>query len=389
MASGEWAFLDQTVRARFGAEATFHVQAPGRVNLIGEHTDYNEGFVLPAAINRYVRLAAHPTTAPALRFYAVYFDEEIALSADHPDRDRIPGWGRYVQGTAAVLHQAGVRLRGMNGVVGGDLPIGAGVSSSAAVEVATALALLRAGGTTRSPREIALLAQRAEVEFVGVRCGVMDQLTVALARAGHVLFLDCRTLATDYVPLPPSVVLVVCDTGVRRSLALSAYNERREECARAVEGLQRLRPTIAALRDIMPEDLPLLERLPEPLRRRARHVVTENGRVLDATAALRRGDLGAVGTLLRASHASLRDDFEVSVPALEAMVSAAERAPGCVGARMTGAGFGGAAVALVERTAIDAFVASAGAAYERASGRAGTLLVCEPAGSAEVLGAGA
>ena len=290
MVSGDWAFLDRTFQARFGAAVSFRVQAPGRVNLIGEHTDYNEGFVLPLAINRYVRLAVHPVSTPTLRFYAVHFGEEIEMSADHPDQDRVPDWARYIQGTAVVLRQAGVRLRGVTGVVGGDLPVEAGLSSSAAVEVATALALLRAAGTVRSPREIALLAQRAEVEFVGVRCGIMDQLTVALARPGHALFLDCRTLAVEHVPWSPSVVLVVCDTGVRRSLAQSAYNERREECARAVECLQRLRPSSPGCATSRRRTCRCVAQLPEPLRRRARHVVTENGRVLDATAALRRGD---------------------------------------------------------------------------------------------------
>ncbi len=384
MASSDWAFLDRIFRARFGTTAAFHVQAPGRVNLIGEHTDYNEGFVLPAAIDRYIRLAVRPTSESALRFYAIHFDEEITLSADHPDRGRVPAWGRYIQGIAVALREAGVRLRGATGAVGGNLPIGAGLSSSAAVEVAAAVALLHAGEAARPLREIALLAQRAEAEFVGVRCGVMDQLTVALARPGHALFLDCRTLATEHVALPPPVVLVVCDTGVRRSLISSAYNERRDECARAVEHLRRLRPNITALRDLAPDDLPLIECLPEPLRRRTRHVVTEDARVLDAVAALRRGDLDTVGTLLRASHASLRDDYEVSIPALEAMVSAAEGAPGCVGARLTGAGFGGAVLALVDRTAVDAFVDTTSSAYQRASGMPGTLIVCEAASGAEV-----
>jgi galactokinase len=258
MGSDDWGVLDRAFRERFGdAGGGFRVQAPGRVNLIGEHTDYNEGFVLPAAINRYVRLVGRATSAPVIRIYSVHFAEEIALSADHPDTDGLPHWGRYIQGMAAVLHLAGIRLRGIDGVVGGDLPIAAGLSSSAAVEVDVALAFLHAAGATRAPRETALMAQREEVEFVGVRCGIMDQFSVALGRSGHVLFLDCRTLEVEHVPLPPSLVLVVCDTGVRRSLTLSAYNERRQECARAVQALQQVRPGIRALRDFAPEDLRL------------------------------------------------------------------------------------------------------------------------------------
>jgi galactokinase len=384
IASDDWALLDRTFHERFGAGPAFRVEAPGRVNLIGEHTDYNEGLVLPAAINRYVRVAAGPTGAPVIRFYSVHFAEETVLSVDRPDSNGVPRWGRYFQGVAAGLQRAGVRLRGTDGVVGGDLPIGSGLSSSAAIEVAAALTLLHAAGAAQARRDTALLAQRAEVEFVGVRCGIMDQFTVALARPGHALFLDCRTLEVDHVPLPPSIVPVVCDTGVRRSLASSAYNERRRECARAVEGLQRLRSGIRALRDLAPEDLPLVERLPDPLRRRARHVITENKRVLDTVAALRREQLDTVGRLLGASHASLRDDYEVSVPALEAMVSAAEGAPGCLGARLTGAGFGGAVLALVERAAVPAFVAKAASAYQSAVGRQGALMVCEVVGGAGV-----
>ena len=384
MGSGDWTLIDRTFRERFDAWPVFRVQAPGRVNLIGEHTDYNEGFVLPAAINRYVRLVARPTRAPVIRFYSAHFAEEIVLSVDHPDKDGVARWGRYLQGVAAFLQRAGVRLHGMDGVVGGDLPIGAGLSSSAAVEVASALALLHATGAARTLRDTALLAQRAEVEFVGVQCGIMDQFTVALAHPGHALFLDCRTLEVDHVPLPSSVVLVVCDTGVRRSLALSAYNERRRECAHAVERLQPLRPGIGALRDLSPGDLALVERLAEPMRKRARHVITENRRVLDAVASLRRGHLETVGRLLTASHASLRDDFEVSVPALEAMVAAAKGAPGCLGARMTGAGFGGAVLALVERVAVEAFVATTASAYQSASAVPGALTVCEAVGGAEV-----
>jgi galactokinase len=373
-------------RERFGRPPQFRVRAPGRVNLIGEHTDYNEGFVLPAAIDRYVVVAAQATGEETLRFLSLaHAGEEIRLPADRPKDPAVPAWGRYVQGVAGELIRAGVALRGVAAVVGGDLPIGAGLSSSAALEVAVALTLLEAAGQSRERREIALQAQRAEVEFVGVRCGIMDQFTVALARAGHALFLDCRTLAHTYVPLPEGLALVVCDTGVPRTLDDSAYNTRRWECEEAVRQLQRTRPEIRALRDLTAQDLALVEGLPAPLHRRARHVMTENERVHAAVAALRRGDGPALGRLLAASHQSLRDDFEVSVPALEQMVAAAAAAPGCLGARLVGAGFGGAVLALVERSTAAAFVAAAAAAYRGTAVRDGSYLVCAAVGGAEVL----
>jgi len=380
----DWAFLERIFRERFGVAAACRVEAPGRVNLIGDHTDYNDGVVLPAAINRYVRLVVGTSDRPVLRLHSADFDQGIALSVDHPGDGAVPRWGRYVQGVAGALQQAGVRLRGMNAVLGGDLPIGAGLSSSAALEVVVVLGLLHAAGISWPPRDTAMLAQRAETEFVGVQCGIMDQFAVTLTRPGHALFLDCRALTVEHVPIPPSVALVVCNTGVRRALAHSAYHDRQRECAQAVESLRRLRPGVRALRDLTPEDLELLSGLPEPLRRRARHVITENQRVLDAVVALRRGDLATMGDLLRASHASLRDDYEVSVPAVEAMVAAAERAPGCVGARLTGAGFGGAVVAFVERTEVDRFVAEAADAYRSASQTPGVLFACDVVGGAAI-----
>lgn len=379
-----WAELDRELSARFVARARYHVRAPGRVNLIGEHTDYNEGFVLPVAIDRAVRLAAAPTADPLLRFRSRQFDEEVALPVDRPEEPRLPQWARYIQGVAGQLLRAGVALRGTAAVVDGDLPPGAGLSSSAAMEVAAALALLAAAGATLDRRRVALLAQRAEVEFVGVRCGIMDQLTVALGRPGHALLIDCRSLEISYIPLPPTLALVVCDTGVRRALGESAYNDRRRECEVAVQRLRRVRPQIRALRDVGPEEWSLLDDLPEPLRRRARHVVTENQRVRDAVETLRRGDGVAVGRLLNASHASLRDDYAVSVPALEAMVEAAMAAPGALGARLTGAGFGGAVLALVERDATGVFVERTRTAYQTATGREGAFRVCAASGGAEV-----
>ncbi len=371
-------------RRRFRGEPQILCRAPGRVNIIGEHTDYNQGLVLPTAIDRYVFVAASPSAKPLLRVYAADLDEDVALPADRPQAPPVPRWALYVQGVAWELVRAGVRLRGMTAAVGGDLPVGAGLSSSAALEVAVALALLAVAGVHLERRQVALLAQRAEEEFVGVRCGIMDQFASALSRPGCALFLDCRSLEYSHVPLPPSLVLVVCDTGVRRALQDSAYNQRRRECEEAAALLGRIRPQMCTLRDLELEDLPLLEGLPPPLGRRARHVVTENRRVREAVAALREGNAAALGALLDAAHASLRDDFAVSIPELEAMKAAADSAPGCMGARLVGAGFGGAVLALVQRAAATAFVAAAADAYRASSGREGAFLVCEAAGGAEV-----
>ena len=376
--------VDQAFRERFRQLPRYHVRAPGRVNLIGEHTDYNDGFVLPAAIDRFVVIAAAPADGRVLHLHSLTFGEEVLLPVDHPEAPAGPPWARYIQGVAGELRRVGVPLRGLRAVVDGDLPIGAGLSSSAALEVAAALTLLEVAPAALNRREVALLAQRAEVEFVGVRCGIMDQFTVALARPGHALFLDCRTLVYSHVPLPESLVLIVCDTGVRRALGDSAYNERRRECEEAVRSLRLLRPDIRALRDLGPSDLALVDRLPERLQRRTRHVVTENQRVGDAVAALRREDPETLGKLLAASHASLRDEFDVSVPEVEAMVAAATAAPGCRGARLVGAGFGGAVLAVVDRPAAGAFVVSAAAAYQARAGRAGSFLICESVGGAEV-----
>ncbi len=376
--------MEQVFRQRFGGAPGYLVRAPGRVNLIGEHTDYNDGFVLSAAINRHVVIAVAPADVPSLRFYSLTFDQEVTIPTDRPEAPAAPPWARYVQGVAGELRRAGMPLRGAAAVVGGDLPIGAGLSSSAALEVGAALALLAVAGGVIDRREVALLAQRAEVGFVGVRCGIMDQFTVALAQPGHAFFLDCRSQEYTHVPLPEPFVLVVCDTGVRRALGESGYNERRRECEEAVGLLRRFKSEIRALRDLSPDDLALADRLPERLRRRVRHVVTENRRVREAVDALRRADGAALGRLLAGSHASLRDDYEVSVPALEAMVIAAVAAPGCLGARLVGAGFGGAVLALVERPAAAVFIEETAAAYRAATRREGTFLACEVTGGAAV-----
>ena len=373
------------LRARYGLSPAVVVRAPGRVNLIGEHTDYSEGFVLPAATDAALWAAAAPLPEPVIRAVSTAEAEETVVSAAAPHAGPMPPWGRYLQGMAVVVAEAGVPLGGLALALDGDLPVGAGLSSSAALEIAAGLAFLACAGRALDRRTLARLAQRAEVEHVGVRCGIMDQLAVTLARAGHLLLIDCRSLAVEPVPLPAQAVLVVCDTAVPRRLGESGYNTRREEVEAATRALAAGRPGVRSLRDLGLRDLPLVHALPAPLDRRARHVVTENARVLEAVQALRRGDLAAVGTLLRASHRSLRDDFEVSTPELEAMVAAAQESPGCLGARLVGAGFGGAALALVVRGREGAFVEAAEAGYRRRTGRSGRFLVTGAAAGAEVL----
>jgi len=372
-------------RERFGRPPSLLVTAPGRVNLIGEHTDYTAGLVLPAAIERSVGVAADANGSRRIRLYAAAFDAVAELSADTPGDASLPGWARYAQGVAVHLAARGIFLRGVDAVVAGDLPIGCGLSSSAAFEVAAALALERIAGVTLPPRERALLCHRAEVEFVGVPCGIMDQFAVSLCRRGHALFLDCRSLETHHIPLPAGIVLAVCDTGVRRSLRDSRYADRRGECEEVVRLLRARRPAVTSLRDLTPDDLPLLDELPAPLRGRGRHVVTENARVIATARALEGGEIAGLGEIFLASHRSLRDDYEVSCPELDAMVEAALESPGCIAARMTGAGFGGAVVALVRSTERERFLGAAAEGYRRRTNRTGTFFTSAAAAGAGIL----
>ncbi len=366
-------------REELGGAPALLVRAPGRVNLLGEHTDYNEGVVLPMAIERAVWIALRPRPQATVRALSLTFEPvEFALDALEPGQG--PAWGEYLKGVAWALQEAGYSLQGWEGVVGGDVPIGAGLSSSAALEVAAARAFAAVSGWSWQARRMAQLAQRAENHWVGVHCGIMDQLTVAAGRAGHALLIDCRTLEVQPVPLPLGVTVVILDTGTRRGLRTSAYNERRAACQEAARLLG-----VPTLRDVtMEQFLARAGRLAEPLRRRARHVIGENERVLQAVAAMRRGDVAALGRLLEAGHASLRDDFEVSSPALDAIVACARQAEGCYGARMTGAGFGGCAVALVEGRAVDAFIPAVSRCYQAATGRRPALYPCRPAEGVEV-----
>jgi galactokinase len=379
--SGSTSRLDSVVegfRARAGRAPEGVWFAPGRVNLIGEHTDYSDGFVLPIAIDRGVLVAAARRGDRRLRCWSAQEAGELDVELAALGPGGVEGWSAYPAGVAWALGQEGVAGVGADLLVDGDVPAGAGLSSSAALECASALALAdlarEGGGAARpaDPVELARLARRAEVEAVGVPCGVMDQMASMLARAGHALFLDTRSLATEHLPLalePAGLRLLVIDTRAPHRLVSGAYAERRTAVEAAARALG-----VAALRDATVEQVEAAaEELGEPGRRRALHVVTENARVLRAVELLRSGKLDRLGPLLAASHASLRTDFEVSCPELDTAVDAAVDA-GSVGARMTGAGFGGSALALVPDARVEQVAAAVPAAFAAAGFRAPEIL---------------
>jgi galactokinase len=318
----------------FGREPEVSASAPGRVNLLGEHTDYNDGFVLPIALSQQTTVCLGRASAAVFTLRSDNLGGTVRFTLDRAPEEQ---FARYVFGCLHEARAAGLHMAPLDIHVASDVPIGVGLSSSAALEVATLRALRTLLGATFGDVEIALMAQRAEIEHAGVRCGIMDQMASSLAGTERALFLDTRTLQTRLVDLPPDTVVLVLDSGIERSLAGSGFNQRRRECEEAAARLG-----VASLRDV--EDVGAVESLPEPWRRRARHVVTENARVLRAVAAST--DAAALGRLMNASHASLRDDYEVSVPALDRLVVLLQAQPGVHGARLTGAGFGGACVAL-------------------------------------------
>jgi galactokinase len=349
---------------------TPHVyRAPGRVNLIGEHTDYNDGFVLPAAVGLSCWVAAAPRADRRLVVESENLGERVDIDLDQPRPD-LRRWARYVYGVAATLAVHGCKIPGATLLVDSEVPMGAGLSSSAALEIATALALVDVAGADIAPLDLARICQQAEIEYAGARCGIMDQFVAAHACDGRAVLLDCRSLDHQLVPLPADLRLVACNTMVRHGHAGGEYNNRRAECERGVALLAARDLRVRSLRDI---DAAALEvhraNLPEVTFRRCRHVVSENARVLGAVAALERGDLEALGALMAQSHESLRDDYEVSCVELDLMVDIAQSAPGVHGARMTGGGFGGCTVNLVERDAADAFRRHVITEYERRTGR--------------------
>ena len=351
-----------------GSVRTFY--APGRVNLIGEHTDYNDGFVLPLAIDRGVAIAARARTDRMVSIASVELGEDARIDLDCLGPPRTGTWLDYVRGVVAMLEERGVRTRGADVVVASDLPSGAGLSSSAALEVGVGFALAHLAEAPIERVALALACQAAEHAWVGTSCGIMDQLVVALGREGHALLIDCRSLAPTFVPLDGDrAQIVICDSKVKHELASSAYNERRAECERAVSLLAPELPGVRALRDVSPVELEAsIGRLFPPVDRRARHVVSENERTLSVASLLADGDLARVGEHLYASHRSLRDDYEVSSEELDVLVELAREVPGVYGARMTGGGFGGCTVNLVANEAVPAFERSLREGFARRFG---------------------
>jgi galactokinase len=369
----------------FGSRPERIAVAPGRVNLIGEHTDYNQGFVFPMAIEKQVHVAISRRKDRRLGLWSLDFREPCLVDLDRLSLQAGPAWAGYPQGVVQVFLSRGFSLDGMNLSIQGDVPQGSGLSSSAALEVATGLAIQALCDLSLSGTELALLAQRAECEFVGVQCGIMDQFVSRLAERGHALLIDCRTLEYRQVPLAlGDACILVTDSRTPRRLAGSAYNQRRQECEQGVAVLRAIRPG-ESLRDFTSADLEAVRSdMSEVVLRRCRHVVEENQRVLDAEQALRRSDLGEFGRLMSASHQSLRDLYEVSCPELDHLVELALDTPGVYGSRITGAGFGGCTVSLIERDAVPSYQEACKGFAER-FGRLPVWLVSTPSSGARII----
>jgi galactokinase len=340
--------LAHVFRQHFGTEPEIF-SAPGRVNLIGEHTDYNDGFVLPSAIGFYAHVAVAPRGDRRLVLRSTEFEEVFEADLARETLTKLGGWCDYVLGVAAQLLHHGIRLPGANILVHGEVPIGSGLSSSAALEVASAMAFLKLANAEMPLKEIAKLCQRAENEFVGAHVGIMDQFVSCHGREGNAVMLDCRSLDYELVPIPKSIEFVICNTMVKHELSGGEYNLRRQQCEEGVRILKDKYSEIRALRDVSIEQLKAeISSMPEIIYKRCLHVVAENDRVLQTASLLPAGDLKGVGKLMAASHASLRDLYEVSCTELDVMVEAAQDLPGFIGGRMTGGGFGGCTVNLVE-----------------------------------------
>jgi galactokinase len=372
-------------RTRFGGPAAIF-RAPGRVNLIGEHTDYNDGFVFPAAIGFYCWVAIAPRNDRRLALYSENFDEAVEANLDELKIQATGKWVDYPLGVAWALEQAGYALHGANIYILGEVPLGAGLSSSAAVEVSTALALMDVAQRTILTKKLALLCQKAENEFVGARCGIMDQFVCCHGREGSALLLDCRSLDFRAVRLPSTVHLVICNTMVQHKHGSGEYNVRRGECESAVRQLSRALPEIRALRDVSLAELDNHRGLlSETVYKRCRHVITENARAVQAATALETGHLEVLREVMADSHRSLRDDYEVSCPELDVMVELASRQPGVFGARMTGGGFGGCTINLVSAAKSGEFRRQVGAEYEAATSLKPNIYVCDASQGAEMV----
>jgi galactokinase len=368
---------------RFSDAPATVVRGPGRVNLIGEHTDYNLGYALPMAIDRGIWIALRTRDDGRVRLQSLDFAEPAYFSL--AQIDHASGWADYAHGMAWTLQEAGYPLRGWEGVLASDLPAASGLSSSAALELALARAFWACSSWDWEPAAMAQTAQRMENEWLGLGSGIMDQLIAAVGRAGFAFLIDFRELLSEPVPIPSEVAIVVMDTRVPRGLVESAYNRRVAECKQAAAFFG-----VRTLRDVSLEGFQAAqEGLADPFRRRARHVISENARTLAAADRMRAGDVPGLGKLMTASHASLRDDYEVSCVELDRMVEIALETPGCHGARMTGAGFGGCAIALVDETGVRAFCEQVAARYAAQTGFEPQVFAVQPANGAEVYAMGA
>ena len=366
-------------RERFGASPRVY-RAPGRVNLIGEHTDYNDGFAMPAAIEFYCWVAVGKREDRKLSIYSEEFsataEADLSSTATAPSKS----WSDYPIGVALQLEQAGFRIRGANLLIESEVPMGAGLSSSAAIEVATALALAEQSGASPDRVQLARLCQKAENEFVGARVGIMDQFISLHGQKDHALLLDCRALSFESLAIPDSVKLVISNTMVKHELAFGEYNRRRADCEEAVRRLAGVLPGIRALRDVSLEQLETHRGvLSDVIYKRALHIVTENARVLDAADALRAGDIERFGKRMAESHRSLRDLYEVSCMELDLMVDLAYQQKGVYGARMTGGGFGGATINLVDSRYAGEFKEKIAKAYQKETGLIPQIYICKPA----------
>jgi galactokinase len=360
----------------YGTKPHF-ARAPGRVNLIGEHTDYNDGFVLPAAIQFHITVGISPRRDRRLLVFSQNYSEQIEFDTHQLPSAPRHHWSDYLAAVAQKLSEQSISVPGANLLIHGDVPQGAGLSSSASLEVAICLALLRVAQRKMNGVDMALLCQRAENEFVGARCGIMDQFVSVHGQKDHALLLDCRSLTFTPEPIPSEVRLVICNTMVRHSVAGGEYNQRRHECEIGATHFAGLLPGVKALRDVsLAQFAQHSAGLAETVRKRCRHVITENARVLAAAEALKQHDLPRFGQLMRASHASLRDDFQVSCSELDLMVELAGKVDGVFGSRMTGGGFGGCTINLVCSRDVDAFQSAVAQSYEAATGQRPEIYVC-------------
>jgi len=369
--------LRALVAELYGAVPTI-CRAPGRVNLIGEHTDYNDGFVMPAALDLYTYVAVSPRSDRRLRIYSESLGEMWELDLDSIRAGRSGHWSDYVRGVAGVCESSGYQLRGADLAIMTEVPIGAGLSSSAALEVSIAWALLSNSQTIVDPTAVAQMCQKAEHVYAETMCGIMDQFIACHGRAGHALLLDCRSLGFDLLAIPSQARLMVCNTMVKHEHASGGYNTRRRECEDGLRALAQVLPGIRALRDVTLEQLEkYADRLNPVIYKRARHVVTENDRVKKAASALQTGNMAHFGLLMAESHRSLRDDYEVSTPELDLMVELASREEGVFGARMTGGGFGGSTINLVDASRAEAVRQRLEQNYQAKTGMKPTILICE------------